>query len=1112
MAEMLESAGITAADGALDYLRYEGFGIQELAALFKDRFDWTVGQTAWAFSQRNMGGTKNVLITAVAAAYELPAEKVIYELLLASGTNTYAGAVSFIYQAPFSLATSVKVAKDGYGISSGEALNALLGTSYYSKSDVVAAVADGYGTPQRTSIVDSLKSKGFDTLASAVTFLGQMGFGLNDIARVGKDYYQLTAGDTAAALNGFYNSDDIQIAVASVYGQTMTQTMLDTLTAMGKPNYSDGILEMLKLQYALPDIVLAGRDYYSLSAGDATYALLESKKFTTANVLATVAEYYGKPITESIEDLLGKSGITGIGDAALLLRSMGYSLQDVAGISMTYYGNSSQATIDALAALGSENKEIIEWTVRNVYGEASGGASGSLTPAEALEKAGITEGAAAIDYLWNAGYTVLEITRFLKEFHGKPAAEAAGMLLANPLLDQTAVLYGMNGVYGSAYDKAMIDEFKNAGVFDTAETAARMLGNSGYRMSYIAETMKESYGKTYAETHEILTGLGLYTASAIEKTIAQVYDSVSTSSGTLKQLLDLYRITTKESAITFMKEQGVKVLDIVQYLKDVYDLDADETMELLVPYYPGSDLGLAVIEVYYSDNSIYYVTQVISGDGDTPSTVVNAMKGKFTNAQLALALKVMFRLDALGVTDAMTSGGIAVEAVRSAVTNVFGADPLFAYLKRMKDNGKTAYDIAVELNQRGLLEANPAVYLVDLLQQLGYDNGTILQVRYLYYNTGRFNEGTESEQGAQLAQLGVTSPKDIILALKKWTMPTYKVYNIVRAANPNAKAEEIALAMKDYGYWNAVDIVTGVGALGEKTSSLAAKFMRLGLNAQQAIRYANDLTYGHMVRNMIANGYPITDYFQYLSISGSSSAGDAIAAFREGGYSASDLAKLMSGYKNMDYYWIARYLYDGGFTSISEVGKALLAANCHPRWLIYYMDEVADWTIEGIAKELHDSGVLSLVELVDPIQYANGNRWDNTYSILRGISQKERTAYYDALDSVSRKLLSDNDIAMIVMASTLRYANVSLTNVAEQLLYTEHERDLLTAIKIMVYAGFNLGDVLSTMWDVYRDIIGVTILKAMVAKTASSFITDFKQYYDMATRLYRIVNLTVKMT
>ncbi|WP_336789227.1 S-layer homology domain-containing protein [Paenibacillus sp. MMO-177] len=1111
MAEMLEAAGITTGESALDYLRYEGFGIQELAALFKDRFDWTVGQTAWAFSQRNMGGTKNVLVTAVAAVYELPVEKVIYELLLSSGTNTYAGAISFIYQAPFSLATSVKVAKDGYGVSSGEALNALLSTSYYSQSDVVAAVADGYGTPQRTSIVDSLKSKGFDTLASAVTFLGQMGFGLNDAVRVGKDYYGLTAGDTAAALSGFYNSDDIQIAVASVYGQTMTQTMLDTLTAMGKPNYSDGILEMLKLQYALPDIVLAGRDYYSLSAGDATYALLESKKFTTANVLAAVAEYYGKPITESTETLLRKSGITGIGDAALLLRSMGYSLQDVAEISMTYYGNSSQATIDALTALGSENKEIIEWTVRNVYGQASGGASNSLTPAEALEEAGITEWNAAIDYLWNARYSVLEIARFLKEFHGKSAAEAAGMLLANPLLDRTAVLYSMNGVYGAAYDGTMIDAFKKAGVFDSADTAAQMLGNSGYRMSYIAETMKMSYGKTYAETQEILAGLGLYSASAIEKTIAQVYGSVSASSGTLKQLLDLYRITAKESAVTFLKEQGVKVLDIVQYLKDVYDLDADEAMELLVPYYPGSDLGLAVIQVYYSDNSIYYVTQVISGDGATPSTVVNAMKGKFTNVQLALALKVMFRLDALGITDAMTSGGIAAEAVRSAVTNVFGADPLFAYLKRMKDNGKTAYDIAVELNQRGLLEANPAGYLVDLLQQLGYDNGTILQVRYLYYNTGLLNEGTESEQGTQLAQLGVTSPKDIVLVLNKWNMLAYKVFNIVKTANPNATTEEIALAMKDYGYWSVPNIMGGISAIGEKPSLLASKFKRMGLTAREAMNYANDLPYEDMVRNLVANGYQITDYFQYLSISGSSKAGAVIEVLREGGYSASDLAKLMSRYKNMDYYWIAQYLYDGGFTSISEVGKALMAANCYPRWLIYYMDQVADWTIEGIAKELHDSGVLSLVELVDPIQYANGNRWDNTYSILRENSKQERTAYYDALDSVSRKFLNDNDIALIVMASTLRYANVSLTNVAEQLLYTEHERDLLTAIKVMVYAGFNLGDVLETMWDVYRDVIGFTILKVMVAKTASSFIPDFKQYYDMATRLYRIVNLTVKI-
>ncbi|THF83225.1 S-layer homology domain-containing protein [Cohnella fermenti] len=1109
MAESLEAAGITTAESALDYLRYEGFGIQELAVLFKDRFGWTAGQTGAAFNQRNMGGTKSVLVTAIAAAYELPVEKVIHDLLVSSGTNTYAGAIPFVYQVTFNLATSVKVAKIGYGISSGEALKALMDSALYPQTNVVGAVADVYGTSQRSSIVDSLAANGYDTLASAVTFLGRKGYGLSDIARVGQEYYQLSAGETYAALDGFYNGDEINLAVTDVYNQTMTQTMLDALAAMGKPSFSDGIVEMRRLQYELSDIVLAGKDYYKLTAGQTTFALLESKQFATGNVVATVAEYYGKPIAQSVQDVLDESGIASIGDAAQLLRSMGYSLQDVADISRTYYGNSMQATIDALSALGFEDGAIIEWTVRNVYGEASGGTSESMTPIEALEEAGITDGNAAIDYLWNAGYSVPEIARFLKEFHGKSSVEAAGMLLANSSLDRLAVLYSMNGVYGSSYDEAMLDVFKRSGVFDSADTAALLLSGSGYRMSYIAETMKRSYGKTFAETKTILASLGLYSSSAIETTVSQIYDSVSMSSGTLQQVLELYGIKSREEAITFLKGQEVPVLDVVQYMKDAYGLDSDETMEILAPVYPGSELGLAIVKAFYSDSSIGYVTKVITGNSSTPSTVVNEMSGIFGDKQIVLALKVMFGLDALGVIDAISPAYMSPERVRAVVAEVFGEDPLFAYLKRMKDNGKTAYDIAVELNQRGLLELNPAGYLVDLLLQLGYDTDTILKVRYLYYNTGRLNEGTELEQGTQLAQLGVTSTKDIVTVLSKWTMLAYKAFYIVRAANPSATTEEIALAMKDYGYWSVADILGGVDAIGEKPSSLAPKFKKLGLTAREAMNYASDLPYTDMVRNLVANGYPISDYFRYLSLTGVNS-GDTIAVLREAGYTAKELSVLMLP-MNLGYYRMAKVLYDGGFTSIREVADALLAANCSKLWIIYYLDEIADWTIKGIAKELLDGGLLSLVELVGAIQYANGNRLDDAYLILREISTKERQAYYDALDSVSRKLLNNDDIAMIVMASTLRYANVSLTNAAEQLLNTEHVTDLMTAVKILVYAGFNVGDILETMWDVYREVIGITIIKSMALKAAASFIPDFKQYYDMAKLLYKVVNITTKV-
>lgn len=1107
MAETLEAAGISSAEGAIDYLRYEGFGLQELAGLMKDRFSWTAGKTAAAFVQRNMGAN-NALVTSVSAAYGLPVEKVIYALLAEQGTATYAGAVPFVYQAQFSLATSVKVAKDGYGASAGDTTKALLGTSYYQQSDVVAVVAQIYGTSQTANIVDSLAASHMDTLGSAVTFLGRMGFGLENIVRVGMEHYALTAGQTAAELDGYFTPDEIQQAVSYVYGQTLTETMLDTLAATGKPEFADAIPELLRSQFALSDIVLAAKAYYHLSAGEAAYALLQSKLFASANVLATVAEYYGKPIAQTAEELLDDSGIAGIGEAALLLRSMGYSLQDVVEISKRYYGNTAAATTEALAALGFEDEAVVDWTVRYVYDEASG-SSNSSGPQEALEEAGITGAAESIAYLWGAGYSLFDIVKFLKTFHGKSSAESAELLIANGSLDVAAILSALNGVHGSAYDAATIDAFKRMGAFDSADKAARLLSAAGYRMSSIAETLKSSYGQTFAQTQAILTSLGAYAAAAIQTTVDQAYASVGASSSTLQQVLDLYGIRTKEGAVSFLRGQETPVADIVQYLKDAYELGADEATALLVPYYPGTELGLAITKAYYSSESIGYLTRILPSSATTPSAVVSFMKDSFQDAQIVLALKVLFHLDTLGVIDAISPAVLSAERVRAAVAEVYGDDPLFAYLKRMKDRGATANDVSAELALRGLLDAAPASYLVDTLLKLGYDNASILKMRYNYFNVMRGNEGTEVEQGAQLAQLGVKSPAAIVQFLRSWTMLPYKVIYIIRAANPSASLTDIAFAMRGQGY-AASDIMGAVSAVGDKPSSLSASFKALGLTVQEALLNASDLAYADRLQMLIDNGYALTDYFRYLDITGSNGP-VTVQLLRASGVSASTLAKLMVSYKNLGFYSIAKALYDGGVTKIEEVGEALLAANCRPTWIIYYMRSIGGWTVKQIATALHDAGVISLVDLVGAIRYASDDRLDITYTIIKEISGKERQAYYDALDSAARPLLNNSEISMIVTITTLRYAGIDVSEAAGQLLNTEREYDLESATKVMVLSGYNVLDVAETMIDVYRAILTFEITKIMFRKLAETAIPNFPEYYKLAKRLYQIVNFTIRV-
>ncbi|WP_169834445.1 S-layer homology domain-containing protein [Paenibacillus donghaensis] len=1104
VAEALQEKGITDIGGAIDYLWNAGFAPQEIAGAAKEAFNQTVGQTALLFVQKNILTDKNVLITTIAAVYGQSIEGTIHALLAQQGTTSFESAISFVYQSHFSLASSIKLAKTEYGLSAGDALQALTSSNLYRQADIVSGITDIYRTSPRDSIVDSLTASGLVTLGSAVSFLQNMKFDLNGIVRVGKEHYQLTAGETAAALiaEASYGQADIQNAVSYVYGQNLTQTTLDTLSALGITVFADAVPQLKTAGLTLSDLVLAGKTYYNLAAGEITYALLQSEAFSTTDILAAVAQYYGKPLNESLDDLLKNSGIAKINDAAPYLRWMGYTLQDVIEVSKDYYGNSSQATIDALNTLHFEDSSIIEWTVLHIYGEDSDGESAPGTPQDILQGAGITEDNAAVAYLWTAGYSLYDIIKMLKEYSGKSAADTAELLIANGSFEASAILSNLNTVYGTAFDAAMLNIFMTKGIFTSAENAALALSGSGYRMAYIAEMLKKSYGKTGAETKAILTGLGIYSADAVQSTVDQVYFSVGTSSGTLQQVLDLYGITTAEGAVSLLTKQNTPVQDILQYLKDAYNKGADEATALLAPYYKGPELGIAVTTVYYSSTNIGYLAKTIpAAYTGTPGTVAGYMKGKFTDSDIVLALKVIFNLDALGVQDAISSTVMTAERVRAAVAEVFGDDPLFAYLKRMKDQGANANDVAAELDVRGLLELAPSSYLVGTLRELGYDNASILKMRYNYYNDTRQNAGTEEEQGAELVQLGVNTPAAIVQYLRKWNLLPYKVIKIVKAGLPDAQAADIALAMREQGY-DGIAIMGGLSAVGEGGDAIAGILRKLGLSAPDAMVFLNDRSSDEQLQWLISNGYTPSEYIKYRNVQSD----NTIAVLKQQlGLSATDIAKLLNRYKgSLSYYAVAKALYDGGFTKVSDVAGALIETRNRPVWVLGTLVGIGGWTLQDVAQGMLDSGLISLVDLVDALQMANGGVLKETYRIIKAISTRERQQFYDSLDYVERKLLDNNEIAMIITVSAMRNANISISAVTNQLKVTEviEPED---ALKVLIVSGFNVLDSVGAVWDVYRDYIGAKIVLKMFEKAAGQYISDFKNYYKLVMTLSKIV-------
>lgn len=808
-------------------------------------------------------------------------------------------------------------------------------------------------------------------------------------------------------------------------------------------------------------------------------------------------------MNESVEELLNRSGIASIQDAAPYLRSLGYTLQDVSEVSKNYYGNTLQATYDALLSLQLEDASIIEWTVRQVYGTTAEEGTTAATPQSILQEAGITGEPAAIAYLWNAGYPLQEIVRMLKEYNGQSAAAAAALLLADGSFHSSAVLSSISAIYGTAYDPAVMELFRAQGIFTDAPQAAQVLSTSGYRMAYIAELLKKSYGKTEAEAKDVLNGLGIYTADAVQKTVAEMYFAVGTSSGTLQQVLDLYGITGTEAAVSLLYKQGTPVQDILQYLKDAYHLGADEATALLAVHVKGPELGLAVTTVYYSSTNIGYLAKLIPATSmGSPGTVANYMKAKFRDTDIVLALKVMFNLDALGVLDAITTAVMPAERVRAAVTEVFGADPLYTYLKRMKDRGASANDVAAELDLRGLLELAPSGYLVDTLRSLGYDNASILKMRYNYFNEMRQNAGTEEEQGIQLVQLGVNTPAAIVQYLRKWSLTPYKVLKIVRAGLPDAPIAEIALAMREQGY-DGEAIMGGLEIIGEGGDSIAAILRKLGLPVVRALVFlGKSWSVDEQLQWLISNGYTPSEYIRYRNVE----TDNTIAVLRQQlGLSATDIAKLLNKYKgSMSHYYLAKALYDGGFTQVSEVAGALIAINYQPVWLLGLLVGIGGWTMDDIAQGMLDSGLISLVDLGTAIQMATGGVLKETYRILKKVSTVKQREFYDSLSSVERMLLDNNEIAMIVVVSAMRNGRISIADATNQLKVTEgiEPED---ALKVLIVSGANVLDSAGAVWDVYRDYIGAKIVLKMFEKAAGKYISDFSNYYKLVMTLSKII-------
>jgi hypothetical protein len=1118
LVETLDAKGIETPREAVRFMEEAGYGADEIFEFARTHFGLNPGQTAAVYktSAELTGEVAYTLITKLAKTYDESVESVLHELLVANGVATYnLDAIRFVKSGYFQLATSILLAKNGYGLSAGEATQQLIDSNLYVETDVITYVRELYGTSQTESIVDGLVAMQLDTFPEAVNFMKSRNYHIYDLIRVGKDYYELSSGDVSVAMTGYYDAVELDQAISVIYGQSLTEIQLNALAAGGVQTFAAAIGQMKgNLQFTLEEIVLAAKSYFKVTAGAALHDLLQSQAYSITDIQQAVADVYGKPINESVADLLQRSGLSSIADAAPLLRSMGYSLEEIVEASKSYYGNSEQATLSALNGLMLEDAEVLKWTVQGVYQtlETNG-------IQETLSNANITGNAQAVVYLWQVGYSLFDIVYWLETDRFQTAAQTFKLLIANGSLQMSMIVSAIGSVYGTSFDPDLFEAIKSSGGAGNDMAAvpfATLLAKSGYRMDRIAQYLRSSYLQTKQEAEATLATVGLYAADAIESTLEQVYGSASTSSSTLQQALELYGITTPSAAVSFLAQQIVQmadeeqyVQDIAQYLKDVHSLGADEAIAQLAPHFSAEVIRPAITSIYYSGTDLGNLQDFVDNSAFTnPYNLILEMKEHFAVHNIVLALKVVFELDAAEAMEALMEFDLEPISTQKAVASIYDVDPLYVYLKSLKDDGASADQISAALRSLGAISTMSTTEYVDLLLRLGFDTGVVYHARNAWMIEGVRTDSSEV-QGKQMVQLGFTTPAAIVaFVFQSSGAPAYKMVEIVKAGLPNVSMVDLAYALKSVGYDKDELLGAVKYAAGTMDDNIAAILKKLGFNAKQALSYLNDRSTADRARWLIRNGYAPVDFMRWINTDD----GTAIAAMREEGVSASDIAIAIKYYQvsGVRFDIIASDLYNGGFTDPVLVANALVSSGEMPLHVIDDMTTLGKWEIEPVAQQLMDVEMFSLSDLVTALGFAvDYDKPTTIYYIIKRVSKKQQRDLFDFL-GITKDYIPDNDIANIVTITAMREAGYDAGTMAGILHHREGVEYLMAGV-LLGLSGYSVDTLVAEVINEYRTELVIAITIAVLTKAVGAEFAQIPQYYKIIKRVILLVKVTSKI-
>ncbi|MBO9606382.1 MAG: S-layer homology domain-containing protein [Paenibacillaceae bacterium] len=494
----------------------------------------------------------------------------------------------------------------------------------------------------------------------------------------------------------------------------------------------------------------------------------------------------------------------------------------------------------------------------------------------------------------------------------------------------------------------------------------------------------------------------------------------------------------------------------------------------------------AVIAAVYPEVSNRLEATLQASDVRTAKYAIAVLQS--LNSPLSDTIDILdhvYHLNAVDMLSAMLqnrSHALAKD-VAGAVGSHFGQAGVDLYVSMLAAQYYSASD-AFPLLQ-GYFGVNDGVQIALLLKKAGYTQTSIL------YALGYDYHGDAAPQIA-LAMVQLYGATDVQTVAKEMGKRNYRAldaYLAIRGALPASAQGDILIALQQSGYfYTELEKAMLDSDFGRGDATAAAQLRNLGLPANEARRVLQDAWHysaQETLRLLFQLGYAPADI-------GRTVGSDELTPVQAVAYLLSwngtlEQAAVMVFAMDSRTSMMLKNLYDGGWRSIDDMAKALVAIKDDPRYYVTDMWEGkqsigANWTLAQVGAAIARNTPLTLVQLgrsmlEAQIHFQRYFTDMQVYEALKPLADIGVSFIQADLDSAISAMLTD--LREGIPFAIMREAGMSGNDAAR--IMKRLGWDWIPACIQLVQAGYGASDTWDALWDIYHNELGWQILNIMTA-------------------------------